>query len=235
MITGATAGIGEACALTLADAGVHLALVARRGDRLRALAAELGSAGVKVLTHTLDVRDRDRVQNLADQHEEGGVTIDILINNAGLARGLDDLHDGSHEDWDDMIDTNIKGLLNMMRTILPGMIERDSAATSSTSGASPGTWSTRRVNVYCATKYACPRHQPRARIIDLLGTRVRMSSGRSRAWWRPNSRWCAFAATADRAERRVRRRWTRSRPEDIADAVCYVLNTPPARQRAARC
>ena len=224
MITGATAGIGEACARTLADAGVHLSLVARRGDRLRALAAELGSAGVKVLTHTLDVRDRDRVRNLADRHEEAGVTIDILINNAGLARGLDDLHDGSHEDWDDMIDTNIKGLLNVTRAVLPGMIARDSGHVVNI-GSIAGHMVYPKGNVYCATKYAV-RALTDATNLDLVGTKVRMSSV-DPGLVETEFSLVRFRGDAGRAET-VYEGMDSLMPEDIADAVYYVLN---ARQR----
>ena len=224
MITGATAGIGEACARTLADAGVHLSLVARRGDRLQALAAELGSAGVDILTHTLDVRDRDRVQNLADRHEEAGVTIDILINNAGLARGLDDLHDGSHEDWDDMIDTNIKGLLNVTRAVLPGMIARDSGHVVNI-GSIAGHMVYPKGNVYCATKYAV-RALTDATNLDLVGTKVRMSSV-DPGLVETEFSLVRFRGDAGRAET-VYEGMDSLMPEDIADAVYYVLN---ARQR----
>ena len=224
MITGATAGIGEACARTLAGAGVHLVLVARRGDRLRALAAELGSAGVDVLTHTLDVRDRDRVEKLAEWHEEEGVTIDILLNNAGLARGLDDLHDGSHEDWDDMIDTNIKGVLNVTRAVLPGMIARDSGHVVNI-GSIAGHMVYPKGNVYCATKYAV-RALTDATNLDLVGTRVRMSSV-DPGLVETEFSLVRFRGDAGRAET-VYEGVDSLMPEDVADAVYYVLN---ARQR----
>ena len=224
MITGATAGIGEACARTLADAGVHLSLIGRRADRLRALAAELDSAGVGVFTHALDVRDRDRVRKLADWYEGEGVTIDMLLNNAGLARGLDDLHDGSHEDWDDMIDTNIKGLLNVTRAILPGMIARDSGHVVNI-GSIAGHMVYPKGSVYCATKYAV-RALTEAANLDLVGTKVRMSSV-DPGLVETEFSLVRFRGDAERAGT-VYEGVDSLMPEDVADAVYYVLN---ARQR----
>ena len=127
VVTGATAGIGEATTRSLADSGVHTVLLGRRSDRLESIAADIvGSSGTEVRTYVLDVRDRAGVAAFTDWLEREGVTVDILINNAGLSRGLDTVQEGKDEDWDDMIDTNIKGLLNMTRALLPGMIARDS-------------------------------------------------------------------------------------------------------------
>ena len=223
MVTGATAGIGEACARTLADAGVHLVLVARRGDRMRALARELGASGVDVLTHKLDVRDRDGVKQFADRLEDEGVKIDILLNNAGLSRGLDDLHDGSHEDWDDMIDTNIKGLLNVTRAILPGMIARDSGHVVNI-GSIAGHMVYPKGNVYCATKYAV-RALTDSTNLDLVGTKVRMSSV-DPGLVETEFSLVRFRGDAERAKT-VYEGVDSLMPEDIADAVYYVLNQRP--------
>ncbi|MDH3224041.1 MAG: SDR family NAD(P)-dependent oxidoreductase, partial [Gemmatimonadota bacterium] len=111
IITGATAGIGQACAQSLAERGVHLVLTGRRADRLAALASALSNEGVPVYTQTLDVRDRPAIQRFVGWMEAEGIVPDILVNNAGLARGLDTVQSGSHEDWDEMIDTNVKGVL----------------------------------------------------------------------------------------------------------------------------
>ena len=225
IVTGATAGIGEACARTLAGAGVHLVLVARRSDRLKALAAELAAAaGVDVLWRVLDVRDREGVTAFADWLEDEGVPVDILLNNAGLSRGLDELHDGSHEDWDDMIDTNIKGLLNVTRALLPGMIARDSGHVVNI-GSIAGHMVYPKGNVYCATKYAV-RALTDAANIDLVGTRVRMSSV-DPGLVETEFSLVRFRGDAERA-RTVYEGVDSLMPEDIADAVYYVLN---ARQR----
>ena len=225
IITGATAGIGEACARTLAEAGVRLVLIARRSDRLQALARELtATAGVDVLTRALDVRDRDGVTLFVDWLEEEGVPVDILLNNAGLSRGLDELHDGSHEDWDDMIDTNIKGLLNMTRAVLPGMIARDSGHVVNI-GSIAGHMVYPKGNVYCATKYAVRALTDSANI-DLVGTRVRMSSV-DPGLVETEFSLVRFRGDAERA-RTIYEGVDSLMPEDIADAVYFVLN---ARQR----
>ena len=225
IVTGATAGIGEACARTLAEAGVHLVLVARRGDRLKALSAELAAtSGVDVLWRVLDVRDREGVTAFADWLEDEGVPVDILLNNAGLSRGLDELHDGSHEDWDDMIDTNIKGLLNVTRALLPGMIARDSGHVVNI-GSIAGHMVYPKGNVYCATKYAV-RALTDAANLDLVGTRVRMSSV-DPGLVETEFSLVRFRGDAERA-RTVYEGVDSLMPEDIADAVYFVLN---ARQR----
>lgn len=225
VVTGATAGIGEACARTLAEAGVHLVLVARRGDRLKSLSEELSATrGVNVVGHVLDVRDRDGVRAFAERLEGQGVTVDILVNNAGLSRGLDPLHEGSHEDWDDMIDTNIKGLLNVTRAILPGMIARDSGHVVNI-GSIAGLMVYPKGNVYCATKYAV-RALTDAANLDLVGTRVRMSSV-DPGLVETEFSLVRFRGDAERAET-VYEGVDALMPEDVADAVYYVLN---ARQR----
>src|ERR1039458_6149076 len=120
-ITGASSGIGRATALAFATEGAKLLLCARRIERLAGLQKSL-----KVPSHIfqLDVRDRKTVDSAIDALPEAWKAIDVLVNNAGLSRGLDKLQDGSLDDWDEMIDTNVKGLLYVTRKIVPGMIER---------------------------------------------------------------------------------------------------------------
>ena len=126
-ITGASAGIGEACARVLAREGAALLLSARRTDRVKALANDLGKQhGIKTHVNQLDVQKRDDVSRYVEGLPPEWQQIDILVNNAGLSRGLDKLHEGSIQDWEEMIDTNIKGLLYVTRAILPGMVKRDS-------------------------------------------------------------------------------------------------------------
>ncbi len=119
MITGASAGIGAACAHTMASAGARLILVARRQDRLSELASQLADTECHLLA--LDVRDRDAVNNAINGLPDAWSTIDLLINNAGLSRGLDKLQAADDDDWNEMIDTNIKGLLWVSRAVLPGL------------------------------------------------------------------------------------------------------------------
>ena len=125
LITGASAGIGKACAGRFAAEGARLVLTARRLSRLEELKAGLEKErGTEVHVFPLDVRDRDAVARLADDLLAKGLTPDVLINNAGLAAGLDKLQEGRLDDWDRMIDTNVKGLLFMSRAILPMMLAR---------------------------------------------------------------------------------------------------------------
>ena len=224
VVTGATAGIGEACARRLADAGVRPVLVARRDDRLAAVAAEIAEAtGARVLRHVLDVRDREGVAAFARRLEDDGVVVDILVNNAGLARGLDTLQDGCHEDWDEMIDTNLKGVLNLTRALLPGMVARDAGHVVNV-GSVAGHLVYPRGNVYCATKHAL-RALTEAANLDLVETRVRMSSVD------PGMVETEFSLVRYRGDeeraREVYRGTDPLTPEDVADAVHYVLNAPP--------
>lgn len=224
IVTGATAGIGEACARALAAMGVRLVLTGRRSERLRALAREIArTGGPEPVTATFDVRDRSAVNDFVARLEREAVVPDILINNAGLARGLNTVQEGSYDDWDDMIDTNIKGLLNMMRTILPGMIERDSGHVVNL-GSIAGYVVYPQGAVYCATKYGVRAINQGANI-DLLGTRVRMSSV-DPGMVETEFSLVRFRGDEDRA-RTVYEGVDPLKAEDIADAVCYVLNTPP--------
>jgi Short-chain alcohol dehydrogenase of unknown specificity len=155
LITGASSGIGLACARALAPLGVRLLLVARRYERLVALATELQAQYQSVcLAQALDVRDRLGVQTWFEYLPPDWQCIDVVINNAGLSRGLDKLQDGNINDWEEMIDTNLKGLLYVTRMVLPGMIQRGrghvvNIASIAGLAAYPGG------NVYCATKLPC--------------------------------------------------------------------------------
>jgi 3-hydroxy acid dehydrogenase / malonic semialdehyde reductase len=124
-ITGASAGIGLACAQAFAAQGAKLVLAARRRERLVGLAAELKAAfGTASHVVALDVRDRRAVAKAVADLPAKWRAIEVLVNNAGLSRGLDKIHEGKISDWEEMIDTNVKGLLYVSRAILPGMVER---------------------------------------------------------------------------------------------------------------
>lgn len=221
LITGASAGIGEACAQAFAAQGSALILWARREDRLRALAEELTKAhGVAVRTAAVDVRDRVAVDAAVEQID---ATPDILVNNAGLASGLDMLHEGSFDDWDRMIDTNFKGLLNVSRAIIPGMVARNSGHVINI-GSVAGHMVYPRGNVYCATKYAV-RALSEGMSIDLAGTRVRVSSVDPGATETEFSL-VRFAGDEKRANA-VYEGFQPLTGDDVADAVIYVANTPP--------
>ncbi|MDQ1267301.1 MAG: family oxidoreductase [Bacteroidota bacterium] len=174
LITGASAGIGYACAEIFAEAGCRLILLARRKNRLDELAAALRNIhGNEILTLECDIRFEKQVES-SMQLPDYWQKIDILINNAGLARGIEKFQDGMIENWEEMIDTNIKGLLYVTRHILPQMIERgtgDIINVASIAGRDvyPGG------NVYCATKHAI-KGLSSAMIVDLNGTGVRVTS-----------------------------------------------------------
>ena len=169
LITGATSGIGEACARTFARHGCNLVLWARRADRLQALQADLSAEhGIAVTVATLDVRDADAVAAAAQSLPP----IDVLINNAGLSRGLEPLHEGVLSKWDEMIDTNIKGLLHVSRAVLPQMVRRHTGVVVNIASIA-GRQAYRGGNVYGATK-AVVKMLSDSMQIDLNGTGVRV-------------------------------------------------------------
>lgn len=224
LITGASAGIGEACARHFAAQGSHLLLSARRLDRIDALAASLSEQhGVEVHTAALDVTDRDAVLTYVDGLIAERLVPDVLINNAGKAKGLDKLQDGDLDHWDEMIDTNVKGLLYVTRAVLPHMLERDSGHVINI-GSIAGRWVYPKGAVYNATKFAV-RALSEAMNIDLLGTRIRVSSvdpGLAETEFSE----VRFDGDTERAAS-VYSDTTPLTADDIADAVIYVANAPP--------
>ncbi|MBD2525254.1 SDR family oxidoreductase [Nostoc sp. FACHB-133] len=175
LITGASSGIGTACAKIFAGAGAKLILAARRLERLQQLAdALVKEFGTEIHLLQLDVRDRNAVEEAISTLPPAWSDIDILINNAGLSRGLDKLHEGSFQDWEDMIDTNVKGLLYVSRYVVPGMVSRDRGHVVNL-GSIAGHQTYPGGNVYCATK-AAVRAISEGLKQDLLGTRVRVTS-----------------------------------------------------------
>lgn len=223
MITGASAGIGEACARHFAERGSHLHLTARRLDRLQALAEELSAAhGIETEAHPLDVTDRDAVFAYASRLADSGCVPDVLVNNAGKGRGLDKLHEGSTEHWDEMIDTNVKGLLYVTRAILAPMVERDSGHVIHI-GSIAGRWVYPRNAVYNSTKFAV-RALTEAMNIDLLGTKIRVSSVDPGITETEFSE-VRFDGDRNRADA-VYADTVPLSADDVADAVIYVANTP---------
>ncbi|MEH2107283.1 SDR family oxidoreductase [Nostoc sp.] len=175
LITGASSGIGTACARIFAGAGAKLILAARRLERLQQLADTLSKDfSTEIHLLQLDVRDRNAVESAIATLPSAWSDIDILINNAGLSRGLDKLHEGSFQDWEDMIDTNVKGLLSVSRYVVPGMVSRDRGHVVNL-GSIAGHQTYPGGNVYCATK-AAVRAISEGLKQDLLGTRVRVTS-----------------------------------------------------------
>lgn len=174
LITGASSGIGEACARKFAEGGYDLILTARRAEKLAELKAELEAEGTKVKTLTFDVRDAEAAETAVDSLEPEWRKIDVLINNAGLALGLDKEYEGDTDDWNTMIDTNIKGLLTMTRLIVPGMVERNEGHVINI-GSVAGDAAYAKGNVYCATKAAVKTITDGLRI-DLAETAVRVTN-----------------------------------------------------------
>ena len=173
-ITGASSGIGEACARRFAVGGYDLILTARRADRLEALRTRLEAEGTRVKCLVFDVRDADAATRAVESLEPEWQKIDVLINNAGLALGLDREYEGDPEDWNTMIDTNIKGLLTMTRLIVPGMVARDEGHVINV-GSVAGDAAYAKGNVYCATKAAVKAITDGLRI-DVAESAVRVTN-----------------------------------------------------------
>lgn len=169
-VTGATSGIGKATALLLAKEGYNLIICGRRTERLEALSSEVG---VDTLELTFDVRDRKRVEEAISEIPEQWKPVDVLVNNAGNAHGLSKIQDGDVDDWDAMIDINVKGLLYVTKTLMSGMIERGSGHIVNI-GSIAGKEAYPGGNVYCASKHAVDAINNGMRM-DLNGTGVKVS------------------------------------------------------------
>lgn len=174
LITGATSGIGEASARRFAEGGYDLILTGRRADRLEAIRRELEAMGASVRALVFDVRDADAAEKAIASLEPEWRNVDVLINNAGLALGLDREYEGDPEDWNTMIDTNIKGLLTMTRLIVPGMVARDEGHVINI-GSVAGDAAYAKGNVYCATKAAVKAITDGLRI-DVAESAVRVTN-----------------------------------------------------------
>lgn len=223
LITGASAGIGLACAELFASEGSDLILVARREETLKKVSKELNEKyGVKTHIIKLDVRDREACKKAISDLPDYFKNVDILINNAGLARGLGKIQDGNFEDWDEMIDTNIKGLLTFTRLILPTMIQKNDGIIiniASIAGREvyPGG------NIYCTTK-AAVRTISRALQIDLNGTGVRVSNI-DPGMVETEFSLVRFKGDAERAKK-VYEGWTPLTAMDVAEACLFCATRP---------
>lgn len=174
LITGATAGFGKACAYEFAKNGYDLILTGRRGERLKTISEDLSNLyGRETLVLEFDVRNKESVDQNLGKLDDKWKNVDVLINNAGLASGFDTLQEGSLEDWDKMIDTNVKGLLYVSRAILPGMVNRGSGHVINI-GSTAGKEVYAKGNVYCASKHAVDAISKGMRI-DLLGTGIKVT------------------------------------------------------------
>jgi len=224
LITGASSGIGAACARMFAEARAKLILVARRRDRLEQLAEELDHEyATPIHLLELDVCDRAQVEATLQALPEPWSNIDILINNAGLSRGLDKLYQGQVEDWEEMIDTNIKGLLYVTRYVVPGMVSRDRGHVVNI-GSIAGHQTYPNGNVYCGTK-AAVRAISEGLKQDLLGTPIRVSSV-DPGLVETEFSVVRFHGDSDRANK-VYQGLTPLTPEDVADVVLFCVTRPP--------
>lgn len=221
LITGATSGIGLATAREFASHGIDLILTARRAERLQSLKTELESTyNVKVMTLAFDIRNQKECHDAVAKINQ---PVDILINNAGLARGLSSIHEGDLEHWEQMIDTNIKGLLYMTRLISPGMVERKSGHIINL-GSTAGKEVYPKGNVYCATKFAVEALTKAIRT-DLYAYGIRVSQ-------------VSPAHVEETEFARVRFDWDQEKAKiyndfnpltakDVAEAIYFMASRPP--------
>lgn len=222
LVTGASSGIGWACALTVAKMGYDLIATGRRAERLEELRQELPE-GVRFLPLVFDVRDRDEVDRLLTNLPSDWASIDVLINNAGNAHGLDPIQTGSVDDWDAMIDINVKGLLYVSKAIIPGMTQRNSGHIINI-GSIAGKEVYPNGNVYCASKHA----------VDALTNGMRMDlnpfgikvMGVHPGLVETEFSMVRFKGDSQRTET-VYKGYAPLVAQDIADIVEFALTRPP--------
>ncbi len=221
-ITGATSGIGLGCARKFADNGDRLILTGRNTEKLEAIRRELADKGTEVLTLAFDVRDRQAARQAIDSLPAEWQQIDVLVNNAGLALGLEPEYQGNLDDWETMIDTNIKGLLTMTRLIVPQMVERNSGHIINI-GSVAGDAAYAGGNVYCATKAAVKALTDGLRI-DVADTAVRVTNLKP-GLVETNFSNIRFKGDTSRAAKL----YQGIKPltgDDIADVAVYAANAP---------
>lgn len=223
-ITGATAGFGKAMAYKFAEHGYDLILTGRRKERLDNIEDEIRSEfGVRVLTLVFDIRDRKETEEQIKSLPHQMKAIDVLINNAGLAQGLSTIQEGDVQDWETMIDTNIKGLLYISRAIMPLMIEQKKGHIINI-GSIAGREAYLRGNIYCATKFAVDAITKSMRI-DLLEHGIRVSSVN------PGAAETEFSLVRFKGDKeRSGKTYQGFDPlsaEDIAEIVYFVASRPP--------
>lgn len=222
LITGATSGIGEACARRLGREGMRLILTGRKEARMAAICDSLREQGVETLPLIFDVRDRIRAAAEIAALPADWREIDILVNNAGGALGLEPEYEGDFDDWDTMIDSNVKGLLTMTRLVVPGMVERDRGFVVNI-GSVAGDAAYAGGNVYCATKAAVKTLSDGLRI-DLADTSVRVCNIKPGLVQTDFSR-VRFHGDSARAEK-VYQGIKPLTADDIADVVAYAVQAP---------
>ncbi len=222
LITGATSGIGLACARKFAENGDKLILTGRNEQLLADIKKELTEKGAEVLTLVFDVRDREKARSSITALPAEWKNIDVLVNNAGLALGLEPEFEGDYDDWETMIDTNIKGLLTMTRLVVPGMVERNSGHIINV-GSVAGDAAYAGGNVYCATKAAVKALSDGLRI-DVAKTAIRVTNLKP-GLVETNFSNIRFHGDTDRAAN-VYKGIQPLTGDDIADVAVYASNAP---------
>ena len=222
LITGATSGIGLACANKFAENGDKLILTGRSEQKLEEIKKKLAAKGAQVLTLAFDVRDSATAKKFIETLPENWREIDVLVNNAGLALGLEPEYEGNTEDWDTMIDTNIKGLLTMTRLVVPGMVSRNKGHVINI-GSVAGDAAYAGGNVYCATKAAVKALSDGLRI-DVANTAVRVTNLKP-GLVETNFSNIRFHGDSDRAAN-VYKGIKPLTGDDIADVAVYAANAP---------
>jgi len=222
LITGATSGIGLACARKFSENGDRLILTGRNESRLAEIRQELTEKGSEVLTLTFDVRDREKAATALESLPAAWQEIDVLVNNAGLALGLEPEYEGNPDDWETMIDTNIKGLLTMTRLIVPGMVQRNHGHIINV-GSVAGDAAYAGGNVYCATKSAVKALSDGLRI-DVANTAIRVTNLKP-GLVETNFSNIRFHGDNDRAAN-VYKGIKPLTGDDIADVAVYAANAP---------
>jgi len=219
LVTGASSGIGEATARKLAAVGYDLILAARRLERLEQLA---GTLSVESHLIQLDVRDREAVNKAIAGLPERWQAIELLVNNAGLSRHLEKLHEGHPEAWDEMIDTNVKGLLYVSRAVIPGMVTRGKGHIINV-GSIAGHEVYPNGNVYCASKFAVDAIT-RGMLMDLVDTPVRVSTV-DPGMVETEFSMVRFYGDGERAKK-VYQGLKPLSGDDIADAIVWIASRP---------
>ncbi|MBB5395611.1 SDR family oxidoreductase [Mucilaginibacter sp. AK015] len=223
LITGATAGIGEACAHTFAREGYNLILTGRRMERLEKIAQQLNHKyNVEVAVSSFDVRNRDQVIQSLEGLPAHWKKVDVLVNNAGLSQGLDPIQNGSYEDWETMIDTNIKGLLYVSRVVSNWMIKNGYGHIVNL-GSIAGKEVYPNGNVYCATKHAVDALNKGMRI-DLNGYGIRVTGIHPGAVETEFSE-VRFKGDKERAKK-VYEGFEPLAANDIAETIWFVVSRP---------
>ncbi|GJQ63236.1 MAG: short-chain dehydrogenase [Melioribacteraceae bacterium] len=223
-ITGASAGIGAACATEFAKVGANLILSARRKEKVDELADKLRAEyGIKTLAFKLDVKDKAEIKAVIDAIPVEWKSIDILLNNAGLGRGLNKVYEDDPENWEEMIETNVKGLLHVTRNIVPGMVLRGTGHVINL-GSIAGHMAYPGGGVYCATKHAVKAISDSMRM-ELVDKNVRVSSV-DPGMVETEFSVVRFGGDEERAKN-VYKGVDPLTAEDIADAVMFVATRKP--------